>query len=127
MLTINPQGVNLTEDQASRLDAEFFRSSPLEYFVPRIEQLLLAGDREPDHDGEPCSLSGAVLAFPRMTPARLKRMRVLVDVKARLMLSPCVTMLPRRSCACFTRWRWRRHGSTTRGQFGWPSRIVRCR
>lgn len=52
MLTINPQGVNLTEDQASRLDAEFFRASPLDYFVPRIEQLLLASDGEADHDGE---------------------------------------------------------------------------
>ena len=59
MLTINPQGMNLTEDQASRLDAEFFRSSPLEYFVPRIEQLLVAGDLAPEHDGE------AVMSFRR--------------------------------------------------------------
>lgn len=60
MLTINPQGLNLTEDQASRLDAEFFRSSPLDYFVPRIEQLLLAGERETAQDGE------AVNSFRRM-------------------------------------------------------------
>lgn len=57
MLTINPQGLSLTEDQASRLDAEFFRSSPLEYFVPRIEQLLLAGTRDQD--------DGAVQSFRR--------------------------------------------------------------
>lgn len=46
MLTINPQGVQLTTDQASLLDAEFFRSSPLQYFVPRIEQMLRSASAE---------------------------------------------------------------------------------
>ena len=72
MLTINPRGLNLTEDQASRLDAEFFRSSPLEYFVPRIEQLLLAGDREPDHDGEAVQSFRRRLGLPPEDPDPLE-------------------------------------------------------
>lgn len=68
MLTINPQGLSLTEDQASRLDAEFFRSSPLEYFVPRIEQLLLAGEREPDHGGEAVQSFRRRLGLPPEDP-----------------------------------------------------------
>lgn len=72
MLTINPQGLNLTEDQASRLDAEFFRSSPLEYFVPRIEQLLLAGDREAEHDDEAMQSFRRRLGLPPEEPDPLE-------------------------------------------------------
>lgn len=72
MLTINPQGMNLTEDQASRLDAEFFRSSPLEYFVPRIEQLLVAGDQEPEHDGEAVKSFRRRLGLPPEDPDPLE-------------------------------------------------------
>lgn len=72
MLTINPQGLNLTEDQASRLDAEFFRSSPLEYFVPRIEQLLMAGDHEPEHDGEAMQSFRRRLGLPPEDPDPLE-------------------------------------------------------
>lgn len=72
MLTINPQGVNLTEDQATRLDAEFFRSSPLDYFVPRIEQLLLADHRDPERDEEAMQAFRRRLGLPDKDPGPLE-------------------------------------------------------
>lgn len=64
MLMIAPQGESLTDDQAYQLDAEFFRSSPLEYFVPRIEQLLTTSDRAPVHDTEAAKSFRRKLGLP---------------------------------------------------------------
>lgn len=52
MLTIEPQGVALTPDQADQLDAEFFRSSPLQYFVPRIHQMLRSASEGEGANGQ---------------------------------------------------------------------------
>ena len=73
MLTISPQGVPLSPDQASRLDAEFFRFSPLKYFVPRIEQMLRSSSAEVvDQDDESLQAFRDRLGLPAAELSPLK-------------------------------------------------------